>query len=290
MYHKTLGYRTFSIINNSMLLLLAIVCILPLWNVLAISFSGKAPAEAGLVTLWPIDFNMEAYKATFNNGIFLDSLVLTIERTVLGVGISMLLMIPAAFALSKEYDYFKGRRVLIWLFVVTMLFPPGLIPGYILVSKLHLMHTIWALVLPTAVSAFNLILMLNFFKSIPKEIEESAFMDGANHTQSLWHIYLPLSLPSLATTILLALVGHWNSWFDGLLYMKSGHYPLATLLQTLITSRDLSQLVDSTTLKSFSPRTLSSAQIFLGVLPVLLIYPFLQKFFIKGIVVGAVKE
>lgn len=292
MYYKTLSYRIFSAINNSALLILGIVCILPLINILAISLSGKSAADSGLVGLWPIDFNLNAYSKTFSNGLFLDSLWITTQRTVLGTVFSMLVMIPASYALSKQYSYFKGRTAITWFFVITMLFNGGLIPTYILISKIGLMNSLWSLVLPVAVNSFNLILMLNFFRTIPQELEESAFMDGASHFKTLITIYLPISMPSVATIILLTLVQHWNSWFDGLLYMTTPkNYPLATFLQTLIQSRDLSKLVaDSQLLKSFSPRTLSSASIFLGVLPILLVYPFLQKYFVKGLTIGAVKE
>ncbi|MNR21163.1 Inner membrane ABC transporter permease protein YcjP [compost metagenome] len=155
------------------------------------------------------------------------------------------------------------------------------------------MDTIWALVLPTAVPVFNVILLLNFFRSLPKELEEAAFIDGAGHWTTAWRIYVPLSLPALATTTLFATVSHWNSWFDGLIFMNSAeHYPLQSYLQTIVVQQDITKMAatDLSQLLNINEQTAKAAQIFLGALPILLVYPFLQRFFIKGIVMGSVKE
>lgn len=173
-----------------------------------------------------------------------------------------------------------------------MLFSGGLIPSYILIQKLGLINTLWALILPGAVAVWNLILMMNFFRNVPKELEEAAFIDGANHITTLFRIYLPVSMPAIATISLFTMVGQWNSWFDGLIYMNdAAKYPLATLMQTIIVQQDFSNMnVDATQLQNMSQRTVNAAQIFIGALPILLVYPFLQRFFVKGIVLGAVKE
>ncbi|WP_339208258.1 carbohydrate ABC transporter permease [Paenibacillus sp. FSL K6-3182] len=286
------GYSIFTIGNNVFLILVALLCIIPLIHILAVSFSGRAAANANIVGLWPVDFNVDAYVKTIGNEQFVNAIWTTIKRTVLGTAIGMAITILTAYPLSKESNVFKGRTVFAWALVFTMLFSGGLVPTYILVQKLHLFNTIWALILPGIVGVYNIILMLNFFRIIPKELEEASLIDGANHITILLRVYLPISLPSLATLILFTMVGHWNSWFDGLIYMtKPENYPLATYLQTVIVQQDFSKIsVKAEDLANISQRTVKSAQIFIGMLPILLIYPFFQRFFVKGIVVGAVKE
>ena len=154
------------------------------------------------------------------------------------------------------------------------------------------MNTIWALILPGALSVWNVILMMNFFRGLPKELEEAAYLDGAGHIKTLILVYVPLSLPAIATLSLFTMVYQWNSWFDGMIYMSDiKNYPLASLLQTIIVQQDLSKInVDPSMLENISQRTVRAAQIFIGALPILMVYPFLQRFFVKGIVIGAVKE
>jgi len=173
------------------------------------------------------------------------------------------------------------------------LFSGGLIPYYMVIKSVGLLDSIWALVLPGAVPVFNVILLLNFFCGLPKELEEAAFIDGAGYFRTLAKIILPLSTPSLATILLLTVVTHWNSWFDGLILMNSPeHYPLQSYLQTIIIQKDFSELTDlnAEALRDISDRTVKAAQIFMGALPILVVYPFLQKYFMKGIVLGSVKE
>ena len=289
MYHKTLGYRWFSVINYIFLICMAILCILPLIHVLAVSFSGKEAATANIINLLPVDFTLEAYEKTLENPLFLQTLLNSVFRTALGTFIAMTVMIFAGYALSKE---FKGRNFYMWFIVFTMLFSGGMIPTYILISNLQLTNTIWALVLPGVISAFNLILLMNFFKSIPKSLEEAALIDGAGFFRILFQIYLPLSMAGIATITLFTMVFHWNSWFDGLIYMReTAKYPLATFLQTIVVQQDMSKIsTNPEDLANLSERTVKSAQIFIGALPILLVYPFLQKYFVKGIVMGSVKE
>jgi putative aldouronate transport system permease protein len=173
-----------------------------------------------------------------------------------------------------------------------MLFNGGLIPWYMTIKTLGLIDTFWALVLPGAIPVFSVILLLNFFRGIPKEIEEAALIDGCTHWRILWRIFLPLSAPAIATITLFALVGHWNSWFDGLILMnKTEHYPLQSYLQTLVISFDLKimNVKEAELLSQINNRTLKASQIFLAALPIMLTYPFLQKYFMKGIVMGSVK-
>ncbi|QOS79178.1 carbohydrate ABC transporter permease [Paenibacillus sp. JNUCC31] len=292
MYYKTRGYRIFSNVNYTFLGILSLLCILPIIHILAVSFSSMAPASSNLVSFWPIGFTTDAYVKTFGNSNFINSLLVSVKRTVIATVIGMVIMLITAFPLSKEDISFKGRSLYTWFFVFTILFSGGLIPSYILIQKLGLMNTIWALILPGALSVWNVILMMNFFRGLPKELEEAAYLDGAGHIKTLILVYVPLSLPAIATLSLFTMVYQWNSWFDGMIYMSDiKNYPLASLLQTIIVQQDLSKInVDPSMLENISQRTVRAAQIFIGALPILLVYPFLQRFFVKGIVIGAVKE
>ncbi|MDU1846969.1 MAG: carbohydrate ABC transporter permease [Niallia nealsonii] len=289
MSHKSKGYRVFSFFNHIFLIAIALTCLLPLLHLLAQSFSSKGAINGNLVSFWPVGFNVDAYIKTFENSNFVRSMGISVVRTILGTFISMFVITTAGYALSKD---FRGRNGLMWIFIVTMLFSGGLIPSYILVSSLGLKDTIWALVLPGAFGAYNLILIMNFFRTIPKALEEAALIDGASFFKIFWKIYLPLSLPGLATIGLFIMVGHWNSWFDGILYMSSTeNYPLASFLQTVVVqSSSQNMALDPTAAKVMSEKSIKAAQIFIGTLPIIIVYPFLQKYFVKGIVLGSVKE
>lgn len=285
-------YRVFTVFNYIILTIIALSCIFPMIHILAVSFSGKAAATANLVVLWPVDFTFEAYNKTLSNENFLSALWMAVLRTVFGTLITMVLVFLSAYPLSKEENVFKGRTFYAWLFVFTMLFNGGLVPTYITVQALGIMNTIWALILPMALNVWLMILMLNFFRTIPKELEEAAFIDGAGQLRTMVSVYLPLSMPAIATLSLFAMVFNWNEWFMGLIYISDREkYPLATFLQTVIVQNDMTQISkDPSELENVAQRTVKAAQIFIGSVPILLVYPFLQKYFVKGIVLGAVKE
>jgi len=287
------GQKIFIGVNYVFFIILSVVCLFPLIHILAISFSSSAAATAGLVTFWPVEFTLKSYDYILNKPEFFNSMFISFKRLVLGSAISLVLCLTIAYPLSKETKAFRMRTIYAWIFVFTILFSGGLIPGYMLVRSLGMLDTIWALVIPPAVNVFNVVLMLNFFRALPKELEESAFMDGAGHWTTLWKIYFPLSLPSIATVTLFTMVFHWNSWFDGMIFMNQvSNYPLSTYLQNVITSGSIisTSLTNLNDLKDISDRTAKAAQIFIGTFPILLVYPFLQRFFIKGIVLGSVKE
>ncbi|ANE45202.1 ABC transporter permease [Paenibacillus swuensis] len=289
MYYKSRSYRVFYILNVILLSLISISCILPLFHVLALSFSSGLAVSANLVTFWPVEFTFDSYNRTFGDADFLRAFYSSILRVFLGVSIGITVTVLTAYPLSKM-ESLKGGRAITWFFVFTMLFHGGLIPSYILIQQLNLMNTIWALVLPGALGVYNMILMLNFFRAIPKEMEEASLIDGAGHFTTLLRVYLPISMPSIATIVLFVMVGHWNAWFDGLIYMQKENWPMSTLLQTMIKVPDLSaKTVSDTDIADLTERTLKAAKIFIGTLPILLVYPFLQRYFVKGIVLGAVK-
>lgn len=294
MFHRpSIRYRLFSISNYVFLIFVSLLCLAPVVHVLAISFSTSSAASAGLVKLWPVQFTLASYSFILENSQFLKSFVISIQRAILGVSISVALSILLAYPLSKEVKDFRFRTAYAWFFVFTILFGGGLIPWFMTIQMLGLMNSIWGLVLPGAVQVFNSILLLNFFRGLPKELEESAFMDGASHWTALWRILVPISMPALATILLFSFVNQWNSWFDGLLIMNTpDKYPLATYLQTIIIKPDFAKIsmMQAKHLSEISDRTTKAAQIIIGSLPILLVYPFLQKFFVKGIVVGSVKE
>ncbi|WNR46151.1 carbohydrate ABC transporter permease [Paenibacillus roseipurpureus] len=288
MYYKSTGYRIFNVANIVFLSIISIACILPLIHVLAISFSSGLAVDANKVTFWPVEFTIDSYKRTFADSDFVGSFINSLLRIVLGVSIGIIVTVLTAYPLSKM-EKLKGGKPLAWFFVFTMLFSGGLIPTYIVIQKLHLMNTIWAIVLPNALGIYNMILMLNFFRGIPKELEEASLIDGAGHYATLFRIYVPVSMPSIATIVLFITITHWNAWFDALIYLKKEQWPMSTLLQTLVKAPDPSQHMTAEEAMMLTERTLKAAKLFVGTAPILLVYPFLQRYFVKGMVLGAVK-
>ena len=288
-------FSLFTTFNYIFLSALVIVCFVPVMHVISLSLSEKIEAVSGNVGIWPIGFNLEAYRYVMEDAQFWKSLSITLLRVIIGVPVNILLVILTAYPLSKANSRFHGRTVFSWYFVFTMLFNGGMIPAYIVISKLGLMNTIWALTLPGAMNVSYMILMMNFFRGIPVEIEEAAVIDGASQPQILFRIFLPMSLPSLATIILFATVANWNCWMDGYLYMNTpDKYPLQTYLATVLmeSKNNVEALMTPEQLirmAQISEKTIEAAQIFLGALPIMCVYPFLQKYYIKGIVVGSVK-
>lgn len=282
----------FLIFNYIFLTASALLCLLPIINLLALSFSSASAASAGYVKLWPVGFTLDSYKFVAGNKQFWISFGVTLKRIVIALPLTLFIIVLTAYPMSKDKKVMPGREFYTYFLIFPMLFGGGLIPWYLTVRKLHLTNNIWGLVVPGLVPVFSIILLMNFFRNLPKEIEEAAFIDGAGPILALFKIFIPLSLPSLATITLFTVVGHWNSWFDGIILMDSTKmYPLQSYLQTLlvqvdprkITSRDLSML------NTVNNRTFKAAQIFIATVPILLFYPFLQKYFTKGIVLGSVK-
>ena len=284
--------RLFDGFNYVFLIIFALLCLAPMVHILAVSLSGRAPATAGFVSFWPIDFTLENYQEVMGSRTFSRSFIISVVRVLSGTSLNMVLIILTAYPLSKTPRAFKGRAIFIWFFVFAMLFNGGLIPTFFVVRNLGLLNTLGSLILPNALPIFSMILMMNFFRDVPKELEESAFIDGASHWRVLWHIYIPLSLPAIATLTLLSAVNHWNAWFDGLIYMTdTANYPMQTYLRTIVVELDLTNVgIDPRDLQRLSDRAIRGAQIIVATVPILVVYPFLQRYFISGIKLGAVKE
>ncbi|MDR1444391.1 MAG: carbohydrate ABC transporter permease [Treponema sp.] len=294
MKKRSAGRRIFVIINYTFLSLVAFLCLLPMLNQLAISFSTDAAVSTGTVGLLPKEPTLRSYLFMARKPEFFSSLVISLERIALAVPISLAVSILAAYPLSKQNNQFKPRKYIIWYFIVPMLFWGGLIPSYMAVRNTGLINTIWALVIPGAVNVFNILLLMNFFRNIPRELEEAAVIDGAGNMRVLVSVILPVSAPVIATVTLFFIVNHWNSWFDGLIYMNSpSRYPLQTYLQTRVIAHNMTAMDSLREVREMSAgisdRTGKAAQLFLSALPILAVYPFLQKYFTTGIVMGSVK-
>jgi len=264
---------------------------------LAISFSSRDAVVANRVTFWPVEFNLNSYRFILANNQFVQSLWVSIQRVAIGLPLNVLLVILTAYPLSKSKKEFRSRSFFSWFFVFTTLFNGGLIPTFLIVRNTGLLNSIWALVLPSALNVFNMLVVMNYMRSLPKEMEEAALIDGAGQMKVLTSIILPVCKPTLATITLFTFVFHWNSWFDGMIYMQRvSLYPLQTYLQTMIINpeaffRNASNASGAIAqfVRLVDARTTGSAQLFLAILPVLAIYPFLQKHFAAGLVLGSVK-
>ena len=277
--------------------LLSLSCLLPLINLFAISFSARSMVDANAVSFWPKGFNTAAYEYILSNKQYFQSFGITIGRVVLGWAINLALTVLVAYPLSKDDPrMFRCRKYYTWFFLVTMVFNGGLIPTYLVVSKMQMINSFWALILPEAVPMFCVLITMNFFRGLPKAIEEAALVDGAGWFVTMFKIYLPLSKPSLATVSLFVIVNHWNAWFDGLIYMNLPEkYPLMTYLQSVVLKFDVTkitseQLMMNPSLMEVTGRGIKGALILLCTVPILMIYPFLQKYFVSCVVMGSVKQ
>lgn len=288
--------KMFDVVVTILLAFCGLICLIPILNTIAISFSDKTSAALGIVKLWPVNFTTASYDNMMEETQFWVSFLVSLKRVILGVAINMVITILTAYPLSKSTGIFRSKNVYMWIVVFTMMFNGGLVPTFMVVNNLHLMDTMWALVLPGAVPVFNVILLMNFYKGIPQSLEESAWMDGAGAWTVLYRIYLPLCKPSLATIGLFSIVTHWNSYFDGKIYINSVEkMPLQTYIQALSSSMNAEQMALMTADEleealAVSSLTFNSAKVVVSMVPILLIYPFLQKYFVTGMVVGAVKE
>ena len=280
------------IILTVIIVLISLTCLLPFINVAAISFSSKSAILRGIVTFWPVEFETTAYQAIFSDKSMIRSLIFTIIITVVYTLFSMILTILMAYPLTKKR--LRGRKFFNFLALFTMYFSGGTIPIYLNIKELGLLDTPWALILPGMLSTYNMIILKSFFSALPGELEEAAIIDGANDFRVLLSVYLPLSMASLATLTLFYAVGKWNSFQDALYYISTKAYqPLQLKLYHIIKG---SQAVDiaameggSQTVATSVSESIEPATIIFATLPILVVYPFVQRYFVAGVTIGAVK-
>ena len=290
---NTLGSLLIDIVVTVVLIILALSTILPLWYTLCVSLSDKSAAAAGLVTLWPVGFNLTSYQSIVGDAQFFNSFWISLKRVVLGTGAELVATLLMAYPLSKSVRQFPARNVIMWFLIFAWLFSGGLIPWYQTMKSIGMINNIWGLVLGNSLPIFNVILAVNFFRNLPREIEEAALIDGASPWQIFLQIYVPLSKPMIATIALFSMVYHWNEFFNGLvLSTRQAFYPLQTYIQQQIVVINTATLTQDQIqmLNEISNQTLNAAKIFIAMIPILLIYPFLQRYFIQGITLGSVKE
>lgn len=291
---KTLGTQSADVILIVVMILISASSLFPILHNLAISFSSPAKATGGYVTFWPKDFTLAAYQKLFEDDTFFKTFWISVKRVVVTVALSFILSVMMAYPLSRTSRDFKLRDVYMWLLVVVMMFNGGLIPFYLIVKQLHLMNSFWVLVLPMLINVFNIILIVNYYRSIPKELDECASIDGAGPWYKAFAVYMPLAIPVLATTTLFLVVTVWNEFMLGMIFIRNtSEAPLQTYMQQLVVRIDptlLKSVEDVKRIASVSDKTLSAAKIFMSMLPIMVMYPFMQRFFISGIMLGSVKE
>ena len=270
--------------------LVVLLMTLPFINILALSFSGETAVIQGRVTFWPIDFTLNTYERVFTESQILLALRNTVWLTLVGTVINVVLTVLAAYPLAKRR--LKGRNVFLALITFTMIFYAGIIPHYINIKNLKLLDSFWSLWLSGALSTYNMIILKTFFQSLPESLEESAQIDGASPIRILVQIVLPLSKAALATIALFYAVGWWNSYFNNMLYINKAE--LTTLQIRLkellsLTNSNLFQNADASEQNKIVEESVKAVSIVIATVPILIVYPFLQKYFVKGVMIGAVK-
>jgi putative aldouronate transport system permease protein len=270
--------------------ILAFLCLIPLLNVLAYSLSSQSAVTKGIVFLWPKEFAIDSYKVILREIHFLKSFLVSVVRVVAGTAGSVLITLMMAYPLSKNRRIMPGRNIVMWGLLFVMMFNGGLVPTYLLMKNIGLYNNYLILILPGLLPVFNVVLVMNFIRMLPSSLEEAAIVDGAGFWSVFTHIIIPLSKPAITTITLFTAVGHWNDYFTGLIYLSKAKYPLQTYLFTMNVNRDINNLEQALLFANVGDKTLLSAQMFVALIPLLIVYPFMQRHFVKGIVLGSVKE
>ncbi|QOS77600.1 carbohydrate ABC transporter permease [Paenibacillus sp. JNUCC31] len=287
------GDRIFNIVNHFLLIVITLIVIYPLIFVLSASFSDPQSVLRGEMFLWPKGINLHSYEKIFQNKDILRGYTNTLIYTLVGTLINLVMTILAAYPLSRKD--FIGRNAIMALFVFTMFFSGGLIPTYMLIKNLGMLNTLWVMIIPNAVSIWNIIIMRTFFQqSIPHELHEAATIDGCSNIQTLTRIILPLSMPIIAVTILFYAVGHWNAFFNAMLYLSDKNkFPLQLILREILIQGQTNDMVKMSTESAIKQQRevegIKYAVLVVANIPVLLLYPFLQRYFVKGVMIGAIK-
>ncbi|MGG1519521.1 carbohydrate ABC transporter permease [Paenibacillus oryzisoli] len=288
MINMTVGEKIWQAAVYMILIVLALLCLLPFLYVMAVSVTPESEVLRRGIVIIPESFTFAAYKEVFISHGIGQAYKITLFRTIVGTALNVFFTIIAAYPLSKKY--LPGRSTFLLFIVFTMMFGGGLIPTYLLIRSLGLLNSPWVLIIPQLISAFNLVIIKGFFEQLPAEIEESARVDGASELQSLWRIILPLSLPVLATISLFYAVGHWNSYFDAIVYLNDAKLmPLQVVLRNIllnIAAQNADSMANSATVSKFA---VQMAAVVVTTIPILIVYPFMQKHFTKGVLMGSIK-
>jgi putative aldouronate transport system permease protein len=281
--------KVFDIVNIALLFLLAALSIIPFIHVAAKAFSGEMAVISGHVSFWPVDFSLTSIQYVLTKSAFFQSFMNSVFVTVVGTTLSLVFTVLAAYPLSK--GSLKGKRFILLLYVFTMLFHGGIIPTYMLIKGLGLLNTLWSIIVPTLIIPFNMLVVKTFFEGVPDGLEESAEIDGAGYMRILVSIILPISLPVLATVGLFYAVHYWNNFFYPVLFISKPEVkPLQVFLYDMITSTESSTgTMSADEAFNISTDGVRAATIIVSTLPILLVYPFLQKYFVKGLTIGSVK-
>lgn len=286
---RSKGEVIFEVFNLTILTLITFACLFPFLNTLANSFSSDAAIAAGKVSLWPVGWQFDSFRFVAVNKSVLRSLGVTVTVAVVGTAINMFMTIITAYPLSRKD--LKGRGMIMNYIIITMLFNGGMIPTFLLVKSLHLLNSLWGIILPTAISTFNLIVLKTFFEGVPYELQEAATIDGCSNMRILFQIIVPLSIPAIATLTLFYAVAHWNNYFNPMLYINDPKlYTLQMKLRQLLLQGRQAELTEGMeSVATVSEESLKAATIIFSTLPILLFYPWLQKYFVKGVTIGAIK-
>ncbi len=291
MNNRSLTERLADYFNVIVLAGIGSVMLLPFIHIFSVSFSSLEDVLTKEFILWPTNWSMDAYRAIFASNQFINSIGVTIYITVVGTIISLVLTASMAYALTRNI---LGQRIILLGVIFTILFNAGMIPVYLVVKATGIMNTLWALIIPSAISSFNLIVIRQFFLNIPSELSEAALIDGANEVRTFWSIILPLSKPALATFSLFYAVGHWNKYFEGILYLNdAAKWPIQVVLRQMVIMNETTSTIGADVMLQLEsqppPETIQMAAILVATLPILVLYPFLQKHFAKGVMIGSVK-
>jgi len=288
MKRRSLGEHIFDKINITLLFLFAMVTVIPYIHIIAASFATEGELLRSKFLLFPTEFSLSAYKFIFSSGTIFKSLMVTIYITVVGTAINIIFTSIMAYPLSKRH--LNGRGIVMFMVIFSMLFGGGMIPSFLLVRELGMLNTLWSVMIPGAISAFYLIILKNFFQQIPDGLEESAKIDGCNDLSILFRIVLPLSMPAIATLTLFYAVGNWNTFMSALIYInKADLWPIQILLRSIVLLADGLTGAEVPDGETIPAQTVKMAVIVAATLPILLVYPFLQKHFAKGVMLGSVK-
>lgn len=291
---KSVLGTTLKAINCLMLAVLSISCFFPLWYTLVMSLSSKQAVDAGQAILWPVGINFRNYSLIVEDPLFLSAFMRSVLRVLIGTPFSLIVSVLIAFPLSKNSREFKMRNPIMWFLVFCMLFGGGVVPWYWFMMQYGMIDSLIGLIVCGGLPIYYCILIMNQFRSIPQDLSEAALIDGAGPWRTLFSIYLPCSLPTIATISLFVAVNYWNDYFQGMVLSKSSeYYPLMTYIRSFNVSLNMTGNMDTEQLiraTQTSNRALDSAKVFIALVPMLVIYPWLQRYFISGIMLGAVKE